>query len=234
MFESRPPKKRKERPNRPFLSGKITSIESQARNPERANVFIDGKFGFGIDWSLVAEHRLVRDKVVTPELALVLQKANQLQKAKSVALEYLSHKARTRKEVEDKLLAKEYPPEIVEQVVQRMLDLGYINDEQYAKNYTKSRYQSKGYGPRRIQMELYKRGIRGSQAEEAVREIFEAQEDPLDSIREKARRKWVRLVSSESDPRKRQKKMGDFLMRRGFQYDDVRRLVEEFQQEPIE
>lgn len=141
---------------------------------------------------------------------------DELTKAKHRALYILERCDRTEQELRTKL-SRNYGPEIVEEAIRYVKEYDYINDKRYAVNYLKSRCQIKSR--RQVEQELlYKKGISRDILEEASQET-EAQDESL------LIRRWMekKHFSPETATQEEQRKLYQFLMRRGFQSEDILR-----------
>lgn len=139
---------------------------------------------------------------------------DELTKAKHRALYILERCDRTEQELRTKL-SRNYGPEIVEEAVRYVKQYDYINDKRYAVNYIKSRCQIKSR--RQVEQELlYKKGISRDVLEEACQET-ESQDESL------LIRRWMekKHYSPEAATQEEQRKLYQFLMRRGFQSEDI-------------
>ncbi len=213
---------------RAFAAGTITKLVAQKKNPDRVSVFLDGAFAFGVHQDLVLEYGLHAGLHLDVKEQERLVAADRMLGAKARALHYLAYRPRTEHEVRQKLLRSDYAEDVVESVIARLHELRYLDDATYAHDYVRSRFASRGYGPRRLQTELRRRGVRPALIEAALDEFIGA-DDALDAARTHAAKRWPRLAKEE-DPFKRRKKLTDFLLRRGFGYDTVRRVVEELEE----
>jgi regulatory protein len=102
---------------------------------------------------------------------------------------------------------------VVDTVVSRLIELGYLDDVDYARRFASARLERQ-YGPRRIVQELRRKGVPSEIADEAVagaRDEGEIRERAVALARQRAAR-----LHRESDPRKRKKRIYDHLIRRGF------------------
>lgn len=141
---------------------------------------------------------------------------DELTRAKHRALYILERCDRTEQELRTKL-SRNYEPEIVEEAIRYVKEYDYINDKRYAVNYLKSRCQIKSR--RQVEQELlYKKGISRDILEEASQET-EAQDESL------LIRRWMekKHFSPETATQEEQRKLYQFLMRRGFQSEDILR-----------
>ena len=197
----------------------ITALESQTNNPDRTSVFLDGEFAFGVHDDIVVKHELAVGRTLRPEERQEIERDDQYVRSKQRALDYLAHKPRTEQEVRRKLHDHNVSTTVVEDVVARLHELSYLDDEEYARNYVRNRFASKKYGPLRIQRELAKRGIDRHLAERAVEELF-ADKDLQAVAQTHAEKRWSRL-SDEDDIRRRKQKLYRYLRRRGFPSDTI-------------
>lgn len=139
---------------------------------------------------------------------------DELTRAKHRALYILERCDRTEQELRTKL-SRNYEPEIVEEAIRYVKQYDYINDKRYAVNYLKSRCQIKSR--RQVEQELlYKKGISRDILEEASQEM-EAQDESL------LIRRWMekKHFFPQTATQEEQRKFYQFLMRRGFQSEDI-------------
>lgn len=214
---------------RPLRPGTITKLERQKKNARRVSVYLDGAFAFGVYEDAVLEHGLQTGRRLSIEQQQAVLDADRLLIAKTTAMNYVAHRARTEYEVRQKLYRSGTDEATAEQAVERLRDLGYLDDEAYARAYARGRFKSKGHGPQRVRSDLRRRGIEAPLVEAAVEEAFNPDE-VLEAARTQAAKRWPRL-QREADPYKRRNKLFDFLLRRGFSYDVARQAVEEVEQE---
>jgi len=204
----------------------ITDLKVQTNDSARVSVFLDGEFAFGVHQDVVAKHRLTVGQRLAPEEQQAVQADEETMQAKQTALDYLAYKPRTETEVRRKLRKNDIARSVIDDVVERLYELSYLDDESYAHDYAHNRFSNKGYGPVRIRRELVKRGIERSLAGRAVDELF-AEVDPIDAARKHAEKYWPR-AAREDDPRRRKKKLHDYLRRRGFTSDTIYRVIDMF------
>ena len=206
-------------------SGTITRLESQVHNDDRVSVFLDGEFAFGVHEDLVVKHDLREGTTLTPKEISDIEVDEEYVGAKQKALDYLAHKPRTEQEVRRKLRQRDVSLPVIDDVIARLYELEYLDDEAYAHDYAHNRFSSKKYGPVRIRRELEKRGVDRHLAETAVDELF-AEADATAAAWTHAEKRWPRL-EGEDDPRRRRQKMYRYLRRRGFTSDTIRPILDE-------
>jgi len=209
--------------------GTITNLEPQVHNDDRVSVYLDGEFAFGLHEDIAVKHGLREGVTLTPEEVQDLEADEEYVDAKQKALDYLAYKPRTEQEVRRKLQKKDVSPVVIDDVVARLYELEYLDDEAYAHDYAHNRFSSKKYGPVRIRRELKERGVDRHLAEAAVDELF-AEADATAAAWTHAEKRWPRL-EDEDDPRRRRQKMYRYLRRRGFTSDTIRPILDELERD---
>lgn len=131
---------------------------------------------------------------------------------KEKALELLSRKPQSRRELERKLREWEAGEEEIAAICGRLEELGYLNDAAYAAQVVRH-YSAKGFGERKLRDELYRRGV----PRELWDEALEQAEDPADAIDEFVAKK----LAGKTPDRKELKKVSDALARRGYSWNDI-------------
>lgn len=121
-------------------------------------------------------------------------------------------------------LQKNYPDKICFEVSNNMAEKGYINDRRYADEIVYSYMVCKCYGPRRVKQELYKRGVRGNLADEAIEKELDGLSERLISVVEN---KYADDLKDSSDI-KSINKVKNALARRGYDYGDINSVINDF------
>ena len=209
--------------------GTITRLDPQDNNADRVSVFLDGEFAFGIHEDLVVRHGLRVGTRLTLEDIREIESDEAYVDAKQTALDYLAYKPRTEQEVRRKLRKQDVSRPVVDDVIARLYELEYLDDESYAHDYAHNRFSSKKYGPVRIRRELEERGIDRHLAEAAVDELF-SEKSAEGAAWAHAEKRWPRLAD-EDDPRRRRQKLYRYLRRRGFTADTIRPILDELERE---
>jgi regulatory protein len=141
------------------------------------------------------------------------------------ALNLLSYKPRSLAEMRARLMEKDWAEEsVVDQVIARLEELGYLNDEEFAANFANSRLTVKPIGRSRLRHDLRRKKLPSETIENALDEAYEQQSE--EELIDRAIGKRVRLKGAPAT-REEAKKLFDYLIRRGFSYDLVIRKVRE-------
>lgn len=159
----------------------------------------------------VVNFALYAGKELSEEEAERLQDAARRSGLKAKAIELLMRKPQSRRELGRKLLEWEASQEEAEGICDRMEELGYLNEAEYAGRIVRH-YTAKGFGERKLRDELYRRGIPRELWEEALSQI-EDNSQAIDAFLEKK-------LKGDHDP-KAVKRASDALARRGFSWTEI-------------
>ena len=142
--------------------------------------------------------------------------------AKERALAMLDRRDYSRAELLKKLLEKGEDETEAAAAVERLAELGFVDDARYAPIVVRH-YAAKGYGPQRVRQELQRRGIPKELWDEAMEQMPQ-QDDTIDRL---LRSK----LKSEAPDRAELKKAQDFLLRKGYGWDEIRSALERYNSE---
>lgn len=139
------------------------------------------------------------------------------------AVKLLAARPRSVAELRERLLEKEWTTaEIVEAVLLKLGEYGYLNDERFAFGYASYKVRQKPVGLKRLQRDLQLKKVDRETADEALRLVFE--ETPEEDLIDRAIEKRTRLRGIPST-RAEVKSLFDHLLRQGFSYELVAQKV---------
>ena len=141
------------------------------------------------------------------------------------ALEYglklLGYRARTEKELRERLTGKKYEPEEIDLVLAKLAKIGFIDDQKFAENYVRDKLSISRRGPRRIYFELIQRGVAKEIADQATKAIEKDEElATAESLLQSRQRQWAKL-----EPLAKKRRAIGLLARRGFSPDLIMKLL---------
>ena len=131
------------------------------------------------------------------------------------SLEYSSHSAGRLAEK----LRRHYPPETVEQVVQRLRELGLLDDLDYGRRLAADLLNLRGYSLGRVRQTLYQRRLDKETIDQVMGELSEI--DQIAPIVALVNKKYLQKLR---EPRGREK-VAAALQRRGYRYDEIREAL---------
>lgn len=152
-------------------------------------------------------------------------------KAKNYAYVLLRNRPRSEKELRERLSLKGFQDDIVDIVIADLAKAGYVDDAKFAKFLVDSRMHMNPVGDLLLKHQLKAKGVDDSVIDSALEEKGKAYNE-YELALEMAKERFARL--QKLDRRKATKRVYDFLLRRGFKYDTVRRIVEELAKSRID
>jgi regulatory protein len=200
------------------MDRRITALKVQKKNPNRVNVYLDGRYAFGIARILAAYLKL--DQSISDEKIAALQEKDCHEVALQKALYFINYRPRSEQEVRTKLLNGGFDELVVGKILERLIQGGVLGDEQFARNWIENRNTFRPRSKRLLALELRRKGIGG----ETIQSVLE-EEGPDDALLsyQAASRYAHRLEGLEWQVFR--KRLADYLARRGFQYAHIQAAV---------
>ena len=144
--------------------------------------------------------------------------------AYNYALNLLSARPYSTSALHRKLIQKKYQAADADDVIRRLVDNGLLNDAKYAEQYARSKILSTGASKRRLQQDLFRKGIKGDVATSAIAAVIEAEEiDPAAVVERVAKKKLAQM--GDLEPLVLRRRLFSFLARRGYDVDEIKRVV---------
>lgn len=198
----------------------VTKITSHSAR--RYRVCLDGQFAFILYKGELASFGISEGCEVSEGTIRRIYREVLLKRAKMRALHLLEDMDRTEAELCEKLRQGEYPQEIVDAALDYVKSFGYLDDRRYAENYVRSKSGSKSR--KEIHAALRNKGIDREVISFAFEACFEesAEEEAICRLLRKKH-----FCPDSADERELQKIYG-FLGRKGFRYDTVRQVIQNY------
>ncbi|HSX41030.1 MAG TPA: RecX family transcriptional regulator [Candidatus Saccharimonadales bacterium] len=197
---------------------KVTKIAQQVKRQHRYSIFVDGKFNFSLSELEITGSGLRVGTEVSDEDMILWQRRSDAGKAIEKAYNFLSYRARSRREIEDYLRRKKYEPETAEQVIKQLENEGLINDAQFATNWSQDRQTYQLRSRRQLQAELIKKGV----DREAIEQSMTSLADEVETITQLVNTR--NLLNKYDDERK----LMAYLAGKGFSYGDIKTALRRF------
>ncbi|MFV0484741.1 MAG: RecX family transcriptional regulator [Candidatus Saccharimonadales bacterium] len=209
----------------------VTKISEAVKDKNRVNVFIDEKFFCSLDISQLADLGLKIGAKLSEEEREKLKRASDFGKLYVRALEYVMMRPRSTKEVRDYLKRKTYDRRVrvknvktgeyqtkvkkgfdeslILPVMERLTTRGYIDDLRFSQAWVENRNTGKGISQRKLIIELRQKGIDQKMIEEVLNDTSRNDIEEIQKVIRKKRRRYD------------DEQMKVYLMRQGFNYDDI-------------
>jgi regulatory protein len=202
----------------------VTAISASPRHPGRFDVLVDGRPMATLSLDAIERLRLAEGASVAGREEQLASAAAEL-KVYDRALNMLAFRARSSAELARLLVRKGEPKELVERAVGRLQEQGLLDDAAFAQSFTRSKVLGARQSKRRVQQGLAKKGVARDVSDAAIATVFEEEGVDQSAVVEAAARKKLRsLVRLE--PAVRRRRLYAFLARRGYDADDVRKVME--------
>ncbi len=208
---------------------KITAIEPQKKKPDRFNIFVDGKFAFGLDAETLVKSGLKVGQEISEKEIEKLVFENEARKLMDKALRFLSFRPRSESEVRRHLKSKTLhssffilhsPNVVIDNVLGRLKHLGYVDDLEFTKWWVEQRQTHRPRGAQLIKSELFQKGV----AQEIIDQVLPENEEEEVVRALKAAKKKLRSYDLKSWESKQ--KMSQYLARRGFDWEIIKETLD--------
>jgi regulatory protein len=201
----------------------ITKISVQQQNKERYNIYLDGQYAFSVDEEVLARYGLKKGKELNELDLTEIRYHDEIRKGVNAAVQFLAHRMRSEKEVMDHLKKKEWDDTIIQEVMHKLREYQYVNDEQFAQAFVQTQWNTTDKGTERIQRELREKGIAESIIKRTMTTIDSADEWERAM---KLAEKWAQKHASLSELMIR-RKVEEALLRKGYPSSIVLNVLSE-------
>ena len=185
----------------------------------RFAVFADGEFLFSVHKDIfLARPELALGKNLPVELLEEIRLEDEAWSCKEKALTLLEYSFRSAGALAEKL-RQHYPPETVEATIQRLAELGLLNDLDYGRRLAADLLHLRKYSLGRVRQALYQRKLDREVIDEIMEELEDT--DQIGPIVELVQKKYLPKLR---EPQGRQK-VAAALQRRGYGWDDIREAL---------
>jgi len=203
------------------MPAELTVTALRQTSPGRVSVELSSGDEVKSTLNVVTDLRLFIGKAVDEELLGALRAASDEARTRNRALDLLSRRQMSCRELYDKLIRKGEDERAAASCVQWLLENGLLDDAGYAAAVVRH-YAAKGYGAGRIRSELSRRGVDRELWDDALAQMPEQDE------------KLMKLIASRlPDPQDRDqvRRVSAALFRRGYSWDEIRSALRRFEVE---
>ena len=195
----------------------ITALKQTS--PEHVTVCLEDGGEIRSTLGVVTELRLFRGRDLDPEALEQLALQSGRARAREKALQYVSQRQMSARELGRKLREKGFDEETADYCVAWITERGLLNEESYAAAIVRH-YAAKGYGAGRIRQELMRRGLERELCEEALAAL------PEDTAKLD---RFIAQRLKDPDDRDAVRKLSAALFRRGFSSEEIRSALSRFE-----
>lgn len=205
-------------------AGPVTAVRESPRRAGRYTVEIGGIPVTPVGVETISELALAVGRALSAEVVARLLEASAATFCYDKALDALARKGRSQRELERYLKQRDHSPEAISCACERLLALGLLDDEAYARAYAEGPARARGFGFRRTVSELRRRGVESALVDRVIgprdEEARESEQLTLDAA---AGRRAKSLRSLE--PAVAYRRLVGWLVRRGFGIGEAARAA---------
>ncbi len=196
----------------------ITAIKSQ-RNQKRVNIYLDGKFEFGLDLENYVRLGLKVGQELSEERIIEITKKAEFQKVLDRLLFFTTLRPRSGKEVHDWMIRKKVNEDFKKTLIDKITKLDLLDDEKFAQWWVEQRQNFRPKPKRILNQELR---IKGVGKDIILKVLSETEVDEVGEAKktiEKNAYKW-----SKFPERIAKQKIGLYLAGKGFGWDVIKKV----------
>ena len=185
---------------------------------DKIHISVDGEYSFTVDETYFLSMGIWNGKDVDSDELEDIKQTVSVRRAYNYAVNLLSRRDHSERELMTKLTQKGYS-DGAEEAIRKLRNGGYVSDERFARLYVRELQTFKKYGKRRIEQELYRKGV----DREIIREVLDETDFDESELVSLIERKYGRYLTDE----KGVSKTINGLLRMGYSYGEIRDALRE-------
>lgn len=199
-------------------------IKYRKTSKGRYKIFLDNDSELTLYEDVILKFELLLKKEIVEDDILEIEMFNQECDVYYVALESIKHRSKSVYDIKQFLLKKEYPIEMIEKAVNKLIGQGYLNDRSYAKSYINNQIVTTNKGPYKVSRELSEHKIDVNIIDQEL-VVFD-----IDTQLEKIRKVASRLYKSNRNKGGTvlKKKIVNDLINLGYDNHVILKVIDEF------
>ena len=203
---------------------RITALRTGRRREKRVNVFLDDRFAFSLEAEVAVKEDLQVGQELSTNQVEALTRSDHFQRCLNAAHHYLSYRPRSESEVRGRLQRRGFDGDCIEAVIAKLKEENLVDDVAFAQFWKENRESFSPRSRRLTKLELRRMGVVSEIIDQVVDDV-----DDGDSAYRAAlgkTRHWPL-----SDYLSFRRRLGEYLRRRGFDYEVINHAVERVWQE---
>ena len=159
----------------------IKIVKYKKSSNGKYKVFLDNDHELLLYEDVILKYNLLLTKEIDEKLLIEIDKYNQECDVYYVALNSIKSRFKSIYDLRLTLLKKEYPEELVDKAIDKLIKQGYLNDRSFTKSFINNKMITTNSGPYKIERELLDKKIDASIVKEEI-EVF-TREEQISKIR---------------------------------------------------
>lgn len=198
---------------------KVTNLKLQ-KSQKRVNVYLDNKFGFGIDFDNLAIFDIRIGKELTREEINEIIKNAEYAKTLEKVLLWAQRRPHSKKEFLDYFKRKKVPEVLFDQLYEKIAYFGFLNDEEFAFWWARQRVEFKNKSIREIEYELKQKGVDKEIISKVKLMYGNSEEESAVKLIKKREHFFEKFDKNQA----KQKKI-EYLARKGFSFEIIKKVL---------
>lgn len=203
---------------------KISKVEVQKNHNDRVSLFVDDTYFASMYLDTAVKHGIKKDLEIDEEVLKNYIIESEKHLAFDKAVNYQNTAFKTKKQIRDYLNKKGYDKAVVDYVIEKMCEYGFLNDEKFADMYI-SAYDKK-YGPNMLKTKLLQKGISKTIVDEKLKD-YEVCDETIDKL-------LLKKLGSKPPTQDNLTKCMRFLSSRGYDYDNIKKAINKIKKGELE
>lgn len=189
-------------------------------------IYIDGARAFELSDDVLAHFKLSVGDELSDAAVEQIVTAEARSRAQQIAINYLSYRPRSAREVVNHLTRKGFAEDLARRTAQHLQKLHLQDDAKFARIFVRDRLTRKPIGKALLRRSLQEKGIPPNIVEVVLRELITEEDQQKAAEQLAAKRLRLARTSFERLPgERRRKRLLDYLLRHGFSHDIAHRTV---------
>ena len=199
--------------------GEITALRIGRGREKRVNVFVDDRFAFSLGAEVVAKEALQVGQELSTSQVEALARTDHFHRCFNAASHYLGYRPRSESEVRGRLQRRGFDGDCIEAVIAKLKEQGVVDDVAFAQFWKENRESFSPRSRRLTKLELRRMGV----VNEIIDQVVDDVDDGDNAYRAALRktRHWTLFDYASFRLR-----LGEYLRRRGFDYEVINHAVE--------
>ena len=197
---------------------KITRVELQKNDNTRFSLFSGDEYIMSVSAENLAKYGYGEFEISDEDLKELMKKED-IEKAYKRALRYTSKSLKSSKEVIDYLYKHKISPDLHEEIISRLKDLGLLDDERYLEIYLEEKFNYSSDGSIKIKNKLYQKGFKSTDVDPHLHKFKEIEFENL-----------KKLIENRRNSRKKEdkNKLIRFLLSKGYEYSMISEVIGDY------
>lgn len=196
-------------------------VSSLRKKNSIVEIYFEDGSTIKVDYNIVVSNGIRKNDNLSEDKIEYLINRSELTKIKNFAFRFLGIRNHSSFELKLKLQKKKFPPDLVNEAINELIESNIIDDRQFARQYVEEKTIKGKSGPNKINSELIRKGI----SRDILQELFANYDENMSlQIAEKLAVKKQKSIK-EKDRKKSKQKIFLFLHSKGFDTDTITRVI---------